>query len=451
MAPPATDGTPAWQREIQAEVSALRGLPFLRPVPYAAQSRKDFRQYVRRELARELPGAKLASLARTYGQMGLTPPAFDLGAALERSLTTQVAAYYDPRGRFFRVVDGKRDPAQVRARGDEVIAHELMHALQDQHFDLTRYDGGEGNAQGLDDDERAARRFVAEGEATFVMMAWQMSDGPARERRLGPLAVAGLRMSVTMLAAADLVELLLAARQGGGGPGSGEAAAAADPATLAELEALAELPPVVVLPLVEPYFKGALLVSEVWGRGGWAAVDDLYRRPPRSTEQVLHPVEKFLARRDPPVRIRLDPARTPLLAKARLLGSDVLGELGWRIYFRTHETPAAAAGWGGDRYYTFAIGSRVVVLTATRWDSPAEARRFFAGYRRTLARRFPRARLGREDAPLVRVTRPDGGVLEATLRGADVDIVDGAGEQELPALRAALAGATREVGDADAR
>ena len=36
---------------------------------------------------------------------------------------------------------------------DTMSAHELTHALQDQHFDLTAYIGGRGNTQGLSEDE----------------------------------------------------------------------------------------------------------------------------------------------------------------------------------------------------------------------------------------------------------------------------------------------------------
>jgi hypothetical protein len=436
-AAPAPDRTPAWQRRIQAEVSALRGLPFRRPVAYGVQTRTQFRAFVREELARDMPPAQRSGLSRSYAQMGFLAEGFDLSRALEDALTTQVAAYYDPHRRALWVLNGSRPAGAASAAGDEVIAHELEHALQDQHFDLVEFDGGEGNARGLDDDERTARHFVAEGEAMFVMLAWQMGSGAGEARRLGPLAVAGLRMSVTMLAAADMVDLLSVARQGG-------AAGMLTAEDRADLEALARLPPVIAIPLVEPYLKGALLVSEVWGRGGWPAVDDLFRHPPASTEQVLHPAEKFLARRDPPVRIQA-PALPPLLREATPLSSEVLGELGWRIYFKTHQLPdgdRAAAGWGGDRYWSWQLHGRAVVLTATRWDSEADAAEFLAAYRATLARRFPGVPI-RSGPGAVRLVRPSSGLITVEQRGQDVDIVDGAVEAELPPLQSFLRATTR--------
>ena len=437
-APPVrADDTPAWQRRIQAEVSALRGLPFKRPVRYGVQTRQAFRGFVREELEREMPQAQRAGLSKSYAQMGFVAEGFDLAQALEEALTTQVAAYYDPRRRALWVLGGSRPPTAASAPGDEVIAHELQHALQDQHFDLVEFDGGEGNARGLDEDERSARHFVAEGEAMFVMLAWQMGSGAGGEKRLGPLAVAGLRMTVTMLAAADLTELFAVFRQG-------SAAAGLSAENRADLEALANLPPVIAIPLVEPYLKGALLVSEVWGRGGWPAVDDLFRHPPASTEEALHP-DRFLAHRDPPVHIRA-PASPPPLLQGKPLASEVLGELGWRIYFKTCQQPGgeqAAAGWGGDRYWSWLLHGKPVVLTATRWDSEAEAREFFAAYEASLARRFPRVRVAHTGGG-VRLPRPGGGSIVVERRGLDVDIVDGAEAADLPVLQQFLRAATRQ-------
>jgi len=434
-APASTDATPPWQRRIQGEVSALRGLAFKSPVGYGVQTREDFRHFVRGEMQREMPGTKVAALQQSYAQMGLLESGFDLGKALEEALTTQVAAYYDPRRKALWVLGQRRTTADGPQRDDEIVAHELEHALQDQHFDLEAFDGGrEGNK--LDEDERMARHFVVEGEAMFVMLAWQMGSGVGGDRRLGPLAVAGLRMSVAMLAAGDLVDMLAGLRQGG---------AELPAEARAEVEALVKLPPVIVIPLIDPYLKGALLVSEAWGRGGWSAVDDLFRHPPQSTEQALHPLEKFLAKRDPPVRIQAPAQLPPVLATATPLTSEVLGELGWRIYFKTNaqaDGEQAAAGWGGDRYWSFQIAGLPVVLTATRWDSAADARQFFDAYAATLARRFPRVSLGRSTDE-VRLARPGGGLLTVQRRGLDVDIVDGARPADLPALAAYLGAAQR--------
>jgi hypothetical protein len=314
--------SPGWQVQIENELSALRGLAFKAPVPYEEQTREQFRSVVRGELARELPGEKGWALSRTYARMGFLPANFHLQDALEEAFTTQVAAYYDHSKHVFHVLDKAHAPTARNRKGNEVIAHELVHALQDQHFDLAKFDGDGKERADLDDDARTARRFLVEGEATFVQMAWQMGSGSGPKKSLGPLTVAGLRMGVAMMAAADLVELLSNVRRG-------ETASALSSDERAAMEATARLPPFVIVPMLEPYYKGALLVSDAWAKGGWAAVDDLYRHPPESTEQALHPVEKLLGQRDPPVRIALT-GQPAVLEGARLLTTDVLGELGLR-------------------------------------------------------------------------------------------------------------------------
>ena len=97
---------------IETELSALRGLPFKHSIPWSTQSRADFRAWVHAELARDLSPTKNQGLSHAYADLGFAPQGFDLTTTLEEALTTQVAAYYDPSSKAFRVVGG--------ARGEEV-------------------------------------------------------------------------------------------------------------------------------------------------------------------------------------------------------------------------------------------------------------------------------------------------------------------------------------------
>ena len=434
-ASPAPPGPVSRFSHIETELSALRGLPFKHSIPSSTQSRADFRAWVHAELGRDLSPAKNQGLSHAYADLGFAPAGFDLTTTLEEALTTQVAAYYDPSSKAFRVVGG--------ARGEDVdaiiVAHELTHALDDQYFDLETFDGGEGNRLGLSEDERTARQFVTEGEATFMMLAWKSASGEGAGKRLGPLGVAGVRMALAMLGAADPLELLAAARQG-------RSVAELSPEDRREMDEMTRLPPVVSMPLIEPYFKGAALVSEVWGRGGWDAVADLYRHPPASTEQILHPREKFLDRRDPPVQIRLPAARSALGELP--MATDVLGELGMRAYFKTWEFPAAdlaAAGWGGDRFWVWKRDGQFLVLWATRWDGENDAKKFLAAYLDTLEMRFPKARIERAGQDAWRLLRPEGDLLHVERRSRDVDVIVGARSEEISPLRAVLLAVERRA------
>jgi len=418
--------------DLETELAALRGLPFKWRVPFESESRGAFRDKVRRDLSRELPAEKSTDLSRAYAALGFAPRDFDLAQAMEEALATQVSAYYDPEQRSFKVIGehlALEDPKHAR-----VISHELVHALQDQHFDLRAFT----DDPRLDDDQRLARRFVVEGEATFLMMAHGLGDGPPAERRLGPWAVAELRLGTRLLAAMDMLDMVTNAREG-------STAERVDSEARRELEALAHLPVVVTLPLFDPYFKGAEMISQVWAAGGWPAVEALFRHPPDSTEQALHPAGKLLGHRDPPVRLRL-PDRTGPLPAARPLQSEVIGEHGWRVYFKTWGLPepeAAAAGWGGDRYWSWAVGDRTLTLTATTWDSEADAVRFFDAYESTLPDRFPDSFSQPDGAGALRMETAPGLVLALLRRGRDVDIVSGARPAELDRVRKALGSVQR--------
>lgn len=429
-------------KAIQVELGVLRGRAFRCFVPAERQQRAAFREYVRGELASEMPPAKAADQGRALVALGLAPEGFDLRAATEEALVTQVAAYYDTKTRTFRVVESTRPKEPGKDDGETiVVAHELTHALQDQQFDLELFNGDRAKELGRDDDEQLARRFVVEGEATFMMFAHALGAGAGADIHLGPFAVAGLRMMVAMASAADLIELMAMSHRGSGSK-------SLDEDTRAEIEAVARLPLYLTLTMSEPYFKGAQLVSDVWASGGWTAVDGLYRRPPQSTEQALHPREKLLGERDRPVRVRLPASPPPLPPERgapRLLETNVLGELGWRIYFKTWKVVGgddAAEGWGGDRFWVWDRGGRVVTVVATTWDEEREAQEFALAYESSLSLRFPKATLSAAQDGLSLRT-PKGRTVIVQRHGRDVDIIDGADPEDLPSLRTALTTAQR--------
>src|SRR5215831_7784750 len=103
----------------------------------------------------------------TLKKLGLAPPDFQYRALMLRVLTEQVAGYYDPKVQTFHLadwvdVDGQRP----------IMAHELTHALQDQHFNLRRF---EHWPKGDSDAELAAHALI-EGDATLAMVMYVSSD-----------------------------------------------------------------------------------------------------------------------------------------------------------------------------------------------------------------------------------------------------------------------------------
>ena len=344
--------------EILRDVVRLRGLAEQREIPAGAMGRVALREFLEAEMAREFPDARFEALSRAWGALGLVPAGTELRAEFLDLLPGQVAGFYDPRTKRFYLVDesargGERDPMQdmqdqvLKLAGismdHTVIAHELTHALQDQHFDLEH-----GVHELKDDDDRVlAARCVVEGDATHLMNEYMKARIPAMRDMAGGL---------DRMAGVDLEQL--AAMQPG----------------------LRDKPRALWMPLIYPYIGGLQFVQRAHGRGGWGAVDALFRDLPASSEQVLHPEKYFAERRDAPVRVRFG-ALAPAEAWT-LLEENTLGELMLRAWLRelglpTRAAERATAGWGGDRFRAWALpdGGTAVAL-ATTWDTDRDADEF---------------------------------------------------------------------------
>ena len=76
--------------------------------------------------------------------------------------------------------------------------------------------------------------------------------------------------------------------------------------------------------MIFPYFQGMVFCAKLANAGGWAAIDEVYRNPPLSTEQILHP-EKYRDRPDYPMTIEL--GRSSPGQGWKEVGRNVLGEM----------------------------------------------------------------------------------------------------------------------------
>ena len=394
---------------IKPEVARLRGLSFDREVPTHYQPTSDFQAFVRREIAKELPPDRSRDLSAALAHIGLLPRPIDIAQVEEQAMTTQAGAYYDPAAKAFFLVMVPDNAMML----DTISAHELTHALQDQHFDLTKFLPGDGS---LDDDALTARRFVAEGDATFVMLRYAMHE--VLGDKLSSSVTGALRKQITAFAAMDVDALKDMSRSQSAALG---AFGTMDPEIKHSIDAMDDIPSTVLVPMLDSYMKGALVALVAYEHGGWPAVDALYHDPPASTEQVLHPETKLYPSRERPHRVTLARTSDPELA------GNVLGELQWKIYFDLWKSPQAAEaseGWAGDRYrVTRRKDGRLIGRIATLWDTAADAEQFATAYLASLAVRFPNAGTSTAAAG---VARPDGGRVFVRTAGTRVFIVDGA-------------------------
>jgi len=279
-----------------------------------------------------------------YGALGLLDPDADLRSMFAGVLGEQVIGYYDPEtGRL--VIRDDVMAGLLGAYGDEeaeearfVLVHELVHALQDQRLGLSETYDEERSA-----DAENAFRAVVEGDATLAMLAEAL-----REQGI-PLSAAteGIQQMGGLL---DLNALVRG-------------------------EKLDEAPPILRVTLVAPYLRGLQFVAAVQGRGGWPAVNNAHRRPPATSEQVLHP-EKYFARE------RAEAIDVPDNRQLRSAGfdrieEDTLGELELSVYLgqlrKSGTDERAAEGWAGDRLVVYRRGDRSAVVWWTTWDTEDDA------------------------------------------------------------------------------
>jgi hypothetical protein len=157
---------------------------------------------------------------------------------------------------------------------------------------------------------------------------------------------------------------------------------------------LARAPAFVRTMLTFPYASGVGFVHAFRQRHPWAALSTVYRDPPRSSAQILHP-ERYLDRREDPRPVPL-PDLTPLLpAGSRLAIDDELGEVGVAEVLRRPPGEAGdAAGWRGDRYALWDVAPQMSALVAVIvWDTEDQAAQFTRAYAPVLARKHGLAAL----------------------------------------------------------
>jgi hypothetical protein len=272
-----------------------------------------------------------------------------------------------------------------------------MHALQDQHFDLRRF---ERWPKGDSDAELAAHALV-EGEATLVMIQYELEQS-------------GFRLDLNI----SLTNLMLEN----------------DGAEDKQYPIMANAPKVLRENLQFPYIYGAGFAQAVLRKGSWPLLNEAYARLPVSTEQILHP-EKFL-NPDNPTEVRLADALAVLGKDWKQADSDVNGEFGYQVvlseFISKSAAQAAAAGWDGDRYALYENPRTGGLLLAhyTTWDTPGDAQEFLKAYAQRTARRYglepPK---NTQQQSLIFETGE--GLVAVELRGSDVLIIEGARTREM--------------------
>ena len=329
------------------ETSDLRELSILKQVKSGAQSRAEIERMIVKNLDEESTPAQIHASEVVMKAFGLVPSDFQYRQFLVKLLTEQVAGYYDPKVQQFYLADW------IDLEGQKpVMAHELTHALQDQHFNLRRF---EKWPKGDSDAELAAHALI-EGDATLAMTLY-MAKHP-------------------------LVALAFIRSLGSEGAAS---------------EQYKQAPRVIRESLMFPYEEGSAWATQLYKRGGWPMVSEAFTKLPQSSEQILH-ADKYFSY-EPPVKLTLPEFKPFLGTSWKRIDSDVNGEWGFYLILdefleNAEESKRAAAGWSGDRFAVYE-GSRpdqVFLAQLTAWDTDNDSKEFFDAYAERTRRRYAEAR-----------------------------------------------------------
>lgn len=362
------------------ETSEIRELSIVRPVKSGAQTRTEIERMIIRNLDEQTTPQEMHASEAALKKLGLVAPGFRYREFVIKLLTEQVAGYYDTKTQQFYLADW------IELEGQKpVMAHELTHALQDQHFNLQRF---ENWPKGDSDAELAAHALI-EGDATLAMTLY-MARNPM-------VALAFMRSLGT---------------------------------TINSSEQFKQAPRALRESLVFPYEQGSEWATRVYRQGGWAMVSEAYKQLPASTEQILHP-EKYFAR-EAPVKVFLPELRATLGPGWRKLDTDVNGE--WSYYLildqflaNVAESKRAAAGWAGDRYalYEETRGGKLLMVQLTTWDTEDDAREFFDAYAKRTQRRYTDAAADTTNDAELQSWRTNEDRVIQQLRGNRVLIIEG--------------------------
>ncbi|HET9480492.1 MAG TPA: hypothetical protein VFP98_01935 [Candidatus Polarisedimenticolia bacterium] len=334
--------------EIERVLPGIRGHRFRAGVTVERMPPGDVGGFLLRKLEEEYPEERIERERLAYVHFGLLGGRDDLKSLFIAMLADQAGGFYDPKQQRLFLVQGRSFPGLV-------LVHEMAHALQDQVFGLDRLI----ERVREDDDRLRAVQAMIEGEAHALALRYvkEFSDrGTLFEGLDDP---------------------------GPGGPPRTGTPPIVPPALMAELSF--------------PYDRGRIWADAVSAAGGGALMDEMFRTPPESTEQILHP-DKALSPRDSPSEIprALLPDLSP--GGVRTVKVNTWGEFGIRLILGEADGAAeAASGWDGDLYAVYAHADGALAsIWITVWDTPHDAEQFEAAAAEWLSVRGAPHRLLRE-------------------------------------------------------
>jgi hypothetical protein len=311
----------AWDPRVQPiarQVEKLRGLSFEHPVPVEFLSETAFVKRVAVDRGK-LSADDKEQLRRAEAQLrsaGLVDGDVDLVDALTSLQTTGALAYYDPKTKR-ATVRGK----QLTPSTKVTLAHELTHALQDQHFDL-----------------RAMQKTAERTHSSSALTALVEGDA-VRVQDLFTAQLPSAERAQFESSRGDASNAAL---------GSGRAQG---------------VPDSLLVLFQSPYVLGPQMLQLVQAVDGKRAIDRLFRHPPDADSDFLAPTT--LVDGSETTKVPTPALRAGEQADGK---PDVFGAFALYLMLAARADPVAALavadGWAGDAMITFRRGDTTCVRSS---------------------------------------------------------------------------------------
>jgi hypothetical protein len=324
------------------------GLPIKSEVKRQLTTRIAVESYLNEKFNEDQDAKRMQRSEIVLKKFGLLDRDFDLKPFLLSLLKEQIEAYYDPKTKTVNLLDWVSIDEQK-----PVLAHELTHALQDQHVDLDKWsdatppdvsiNSNDDTTHLAKDELDTSREAVTEGQATAVMM----------DNILKP-------MGRSLLKDPEVVDLIKAQMTGSG-----------------DSPILARAPLLLSETLMFPYREGLSFEQDLWmDQGQNAAFSGALDRPPTSTWEIINPREYEKGRLPP---VPLLPDIHPLVDKLyRPYDIGQVGQLDVQILSGLFGGDTAARNltpaWDGGIYWAGQLRS---AATPAQQDSTASIAFFY--------------------------------------------------------------------------
>ncbi len=326
--------------EVIAELSRITGWKAPRKISPESISKDGLKQFLEARIQEIVKPEEIRAEEIALKKLGLVPEDFDLKKMTIDLLTEQAAAFYDYKKKKLVVLESNMSLMQK-----PILVHELAHALADAHFNLGKY-----LLRGKSDDAALSRQAVMEGQATWLMSEYLM-----------------VKMGTSLRSGSEMAGMMGRINTSSGAYPVFDAA----PLYLRES-------------LLFPYSKGFTFQHAVVLKYGQKAFSEVFRNPPASSQQILHP-EKYFSR---------TAAAKPPLPKADVGGfrpmiEGALGEFDHDVLFRQYGSAGDAAlaeRWRGAHFQIFEHkrDQRFLLLYASEWEDEKAAGEVFRMYRKVL-------------------------------------------------------------------